>query len=417
MIVNTAQGGGGSLPLNLHVQPDEPAIKEGLWIKAPEKHAVKQITTKDTFVIGGSWRTGQTYPNIPYRNVGISSAISVGHKIYVCFYISRDFYLGIYDTDTNTWTTKIYYATSVSGGYSGTLWYNASDNCIVGFKLADNGYVQIAYDIAKDTLTGYNTTFSIPANYSPYCSSYNAVGINNVIYGLRADTEYDNNAGSYNTTITIYALDLYTMTESLIGKHVDSNTASNCGISYGTVYSNKIYFIYGSNGFCYGNKLCCFDLTTHEFKFWALPKTVDTTQRSMSIVQNILYIAAKGIDNSSVFYAFNIITETSVTLTIPISPDRMGNIITNCCVGSSLYLMDTDGTEYDQSMYVYDTTSETLPQNSLAILSGSIYRFILISTVKMLLETVMNNVWWYDTDFREYPTYIGDGTKFNKIKN
>jgi hypothetical protein len=68
--------------------------------------------------------------------------------------------------------------------------------------------------------------------------------------------------------------------------------------------------------------------------------------------------------------------------------------------------------------YVYDYQSETLTNNTLALLSGSTYIVKLITTSNInYFKTFFQEAWWYDTTFEEYPTYIGDGTSWTKIKN
>lgn len=46
--------GGARLKYNLFVQPDEPTIKDGLWIKAPEKKRIRSIVAKDNFFIANT---------------------------------------------------------------------------------------------------------------------------------------------------------------------------------------------------------------------------------------------------------------------------------------------------------------------------------------------------------------------------
>ncbi|QNO17687.1 hypothetical protein [Caproicibacterium amylolyticum] len=81
--------------------------------------------------------------------------------------------------------------------------------------------------------------------------------------------------------------------------------------------------------------------------------------------------------------------------------------------------------------------SQAEPANTLCLLKGIKNQFWVLGTEKLMKALPKNSAdilnseyysapkpdfsiddaWYYDTDFREYPTYIGDGTQWTKIKN
>lgn len=108
---------------------------------------------------------------------------------------------------------------------------------------------------------------------------------------------------------------------------------------------------------------------------------------------------------------YNITTTTSGTLTVPTVDFSWMLTVTNKA------LLTTLGPQ-GYAVHCYNFLSETLDANTLAILDGTNFAIKLIATSLIsFLKTFFSNIWWYDTDFKEYPTYIGNGTAWVKIKN
>lgn len=417
MIINTAPGGGGSkTDLNLFCQPDEPVIKEGLWIKTSTKQSINNIINKSSYVIGGTWRASNAIPNFPYFNSSIiESAAYLKNKI---FYLVRQSgadsngslptYIAIYDFSTKTYTTKS--GPTLQGG-------NASGMGAVykgGFLTSDGvsiiGYV---YGIGANGL--YVTRKKIVVNPDTL-----EITVSDTSLQLEINVKFGAAAGKYYTGfttdegLTVYSVDLSTFisTQEYL---LDEGHTSYFYYAVGCVYNNKLYFAicpyYPSS---YTTTLRIYDFATHtvttrtsNYSFWVQPYSL------MVAYQGSIYMS-RGTNSSPAttpeLFSYSISTGTFALL-----PGAPLSIYQLFAIGTHLV-----GTSYSTSTPVqcYDFISESLTSNALTLLDGINYKIALIKSGKISsLYSFFNNAWWYDADFEEYPTYIGNGAAFIKIKN
>lgn len=74
----------------------------------------------------------------------------------------------------------------------------------------------------------------------------------------------------------------------------------------------------------------------------------------------------------------------------------------------------------DMDVTMFDVTKDVLKNHTVALEDNPLYDARLYTSTdnKLYLRGLFGNVWLYENDdYQEYPTYIGDGTSWRKVKN
>ena len=415
MRVHTAQGGGGSLPLNLHVQPDEPAIKEGLWIQAPAKETVKRVINKSSFVIGGTFADS----GVPFAAKSDEGWFYVkrGKYIYYLDYFCANgdssgylaFYIDRYDITTKTKISAKLFETSYGTGLSKNLcyFYIKDDATLVfylSYQYGNGNYPGVCGTLNLNDFSTVTTT--APSTGLPL-SSLNST----MIYLGEDDTSVYFLYRYYNGSCYLISLDAIakaTGTGSALKQlYSSSDQLTNAGV-WGILVEGIVYYALQSSTVLH--MLNISDLTETTV---TMPTTVFVNSEYLrwAIYQNSLYIPA----NANTILVFDTITKTFSQITVSNPP-----------VTQELFVLfeDADNKRLlcafvaGSKLFYYNFESESLPENTLAVLDGAKYNVKLITSATMnFLRAVFNDAWWYSDNFNEYPTYIGDGSQWNKIKN
>ncbi|MGX8701512.1 Kelch repeat-containing protein, partial [Caproiciproducens sp.] len=83
MIINTAQGGGGSdLRLKVYAQPTEPAEKDGVWLKTALAEKIKKIVFDSNVWAAEQWQNPSLAADMPTARSEFCSAV-FGDEIYI----------------------------------------------------------------------------------------------------------------------------------------------------------------------------------------------------------------------------------------------------------------------------------------------------------------------------------------------
>lgn len=420
MIVNTAQGGGGGVKLNLFAQPDEPPEKEGLWVQTPEKHAVKQITTRDeTFAISGEWDNISFSDGLGRAEFSKSYYV-FGTKAFILYQdINPDpdgFHAVVFDSVTKTSTivhtfngnsiecTKVMY--KMMDGESSVLEMRYIEDAYSGY------YIQRAtfnFDTNEFVVTDNSSLFNEnPFSYSQYCATAfagtDSDGFTYWIYNKYPQSENGEDG------FGVAKVDFVTNTRSLISTFSNSPSITSTGGD-------------PSPGFIF-DKIICMRLGTS--------RTDNTKGHFYRIDTTTHAVTDLGLHDG--YGGRDIVCATSGKVFFPFSERRLSiyDIATNTWANTPSASTGVDGrifigfpdkvcalsAGFGSGSNTYHIISETLQSNVLAITNGRSYRTKIITTTNInAIPFWFANVWWYDTDFREYPTYIGDGTQWNKIKN
>ena len=411
---------GGAVSLNLFCQPDEPKMKDGLWIKSPEKNDVRRIISRESYDIGGDWRRKVDWPAVPSGVSLNQHPLRIGNKLY--FLQRKDtscqitFY-STFDISTHTWgqtQTDEAFSTSVyrkyamfdyfSGGKINVVIVDYSTSGSFLTIMNDDWYIKSieTYDPATDTWTSTAKT-----------GTFKTLG---AIIGRDGDNIYfqlDYYPGGSNTNAYYFrSYNTATNTYQAICTQDDGQERNGSWLFVSSVYLNgKIYMfrsiLYSNNS--YSNTLRVYDIDTGKYSDAARWDKFQTTVNNSTIDKHP--VAALGkiyspITGGNGVQVYDPRTDTWSTL-----PDvpKLWNY---------LFPLEDKFVAVGSDISIYDLQSEVLPKNTLALISGRENLITLISTRGIdSLNSSFSDVWWYDTNFREYPTYIGDGKQWNKIKN
>lgn len=416
MIVNTAQGEGGGAKLNLYCQPSLPIDRfDGICILTPEQHTVANVVSRDaTFAIGGTW-DNINFGNLPGRAEGPHTIIPYGSKALILYQncdASWAFYMWLFDAATNTFV----HITDLGNDYmANQIQVKIDYNTHICYMRIRNG----------SYLEYYQTAFS-----------------------FNFDTNVLTNLGS----ISVGTTDPWNVGNSYYFSTTPPDADGNCYWFANEWSSTECYFILYRA--CYG---------TNTFEFIAnhsIPGATGTSDKCpVALYDKTVYCKINFTENPSSslpqYYAVDTVNRTVTALTYPglTSDNRsmaavsMGKVFfQNMSNGFSLLVYDigsntwsttpnaaeylpdrllvglTDRVvaihDYNGTTNTYHLTSEALTANTLAITWGKSFLTNIIKTAKInAIRTYFANVWWYSTQFNEYPTYIGNGSSWIKIKN
>ena len=248
--LNFKQSGGTKL--NLFVQPDEPATKDGIWLKSATKEDIKKVVFDTNVWASGQWQNPSNAIDLP-RSLRSSCCAAVGDDIFI---------FGGYD-DNNNMLTAIYKYNTISntishvqdfprqtfgaccvaigkyiyifGGQTGTNWH--SDRCLS------------IYVYKFDTLS--NTLYAL--RDLPTAEEYSCAAIGNFIYlfPFNKNTcscyKYDIEKNDYSAIATI---------PSSYDIHLDINVYA---------YNGFIYIIGGGNKDTYSSYVLRYNVQTNTY--------------------------------------------------------------------------------------------------------------------------------------------------------
>lgn len=404
---------GGAVSLNLFCQPDEPKMKDGLWIKSPEKNDVRRIISRESYDIGGDWRQKVDWPAVPSGVELNQHPLRIGDKLYFLQRNASNQYIIFYSTfdiSTHTWGTTQTDDTSKIGGSAAFSYL--SDNKI-NEVIADYPSRGISIPNADE-----NWSIKSIETYSPATDTWTSVAKTGTfktlgtVIGRDGDNIYfqgteSNYFRSYNTATNTY--------QEIVIVRAPYEQGLTYYLDVNSVYSNgKIYmFITIQDPYhTFSDSLRIYDLDTGKY-------TDAAAGDKFRIYSSILYpTAAFGKiyspisdtqDKSKTTGGVQVYDpRTDTWSTLPVAPKPWTYLF---AADNKIIALGTD-------FSVYDLKSEVLPKGTLALISGRENLITLISTRGIdSLNSSFSDVWWYDTNFREYPTYVGDKKQWNKIKN
>ena len=187
---------------------------------------------------------------------------------------------------------------------------------------------------------------------------------------------------------------------------------------------------------------------TVEYDYGIFATNLDTMTSSnlissypWSYVSRVYFTVLKGhdlfINGGGTIYSYNLDTNTYTTWDSAPTTNYYEWMVEALGHGLLLLGKTTSATTDNMSeIKQFVQTSEAQQSGTLCILTGSAHPFKILN-IKALLTHLpkytnapvqsnmyhaeddfsLHDAWYYDTDFREYPTYIGDGAKWTKIKN
>ena len=400
------EAGSGGSSLNIFMQEDEPASKEGVWLQTDADYnnivSVSSISDYDEDLVHVWLKTGHTD-----RSYSRSGFAVVGDYIYL---------FGGYSDGLNTLSKsacKFNVKTKVATPIADLpIIVRACACAAVGTDIYIFGGRSSSSNVANaykyDTLTGmYTAITNIPIAKS--CITCCAVGTNIYIIGGYEGSNYTVSPTMhvYNTlddTYTAYSIPFYTSGHqcAAVGTNIYIMGSVN-NIGNGTYDSYKI------------------DTTTNEITKLSsrIPAAGLTVVCSFG---DLIYFSIHG---RSEFYEYNTITDSYSTKTAIPRPYK----------SNSTAMLQIDGTIYEVLSYHSSAASDEIykvrmvdaircEDNSILIEQGitNNYNTQLLSSDNIInrLLFLFDDVAYYSTENglnKTIPTYYGDGTQWIKFKN
>lgn len=186
-----------------------------------------------------------------------------------------------------------------------------------------------------------------------------------------------------------------------------------------TMYGDSFYF-------ATNNSLIKYNVATKESETYNYPSSY-TGVPSVTIVGSQIFITNMSLSTKKT-YLFDL--ETKLFKQIEHNDTHI--YTDNCLMCESnnkmmifpaKYVRDQDRNERDEAdmdVTAFDITKDTLKNGTVAIEDNPIYdaKFYESTDGELYLRGLFGNVWLYENDdYQEYPTYIGNGTSWRKVKN
>lgn len=229
-------GSGGSGKLNVYAQMDEPAKKEGIWLKTDD--TFNKITNDNQLYFTNDWTDPtlniQADSPVPYSNKSIFSAV-INEKIYVILEgyqvnSATGHGLYIYDPVANTWTLKV--STFPSTNFDGSAMVAVgTDLYFMGGFTTSSVSTAYKYDTIANTWTQITNV--------PFVTTSPAITlVGRKIYVFGGSTSYGGGVGD---KAAVYDIDTNTWTQLLNLPLANTTNYTNAHLYNGNIYFMQSY--------------------------------------------------------------------------------------------------------------------------------------------------------------------------------
>lgn len=435
--------GGARLKYNLFVQPDEPDVKDGLWIKTSNQKGFNDVVMRASFNQVGTFDSKYLNNDGGYASLNL---INIGGYLYA--------FGGSRWTSQNATKARNIYKYSLTQDTWELEQAGVSPLFPTGVKVDNSIYLMggakgssPAPYVGLDTAIVYNpytkTISQLPQMpVCVYCAS--GCSIDKTIYvGIGYGQEgYNGTSGwisgqyslhpfSYNTSTQTYAILTSPVTSGMLHL-VSVSDELYAFIGFVVSPTSTKDFVY----YKYSFDTQTWNQITAEFINDTLYTHAISEATGIGVVENNLYFSgATGYADSGDKETFTLNVKTNGIATIAVPDDVTGGRAVGMCnVNGILYIRFNDNANL-KSFCMLPVEPVNLLDGTLAIRTGGTYKIRLLDDSKLLSQLKkfssdlitekmkaekywsFSDAWLYTTDFQPYPTYIGDGTQWTKIKN
>ncbi len=401
---NKSKGGSGGdgTSQNIFCQLDEPTIKKGIWLQAERE--IEHITTDEEIFIAGTWADDGIYPSVPYpfQQGG-------GAQIGTDIYLFGSTVSGYYKTAKkyNTLTKSYSNLTSVPADFSRSICVEAVGTNIYLF----GGYnIKTAYKY--DTLTDtYTQITNVPTPAPVFYNGASAVvGTDIYLFGndYNVTSDYQKYAYKYDTLT-----DTYTRLANI-------PTSFNWGVA--KAVGNYIYlFNYKYNT----TTVYKYNISNNSYSSaGTVPNYMSIMNTAAAVVGTDIYLFGGNPGNSPTTKACKYSTISNTFTELTDLPYAIGGSNAEN-VGDKIYVLGgSSSTSGYNKLQVLNLTNKTYSANTVVIAQGKYkkvgYEIELYSNEKNQVAPIypFADAWFYSNQLEtNIPTYYGDGTNWNKIKN
>lgn len=369
---------GGGITPNVFLQPNEPSIKEGIWLQ--DDTLTFDNIAFDADISGEeNWDITNDYGSLPYSFYD-GAIISIDNDIYLFGGASSTKVTYKYNTVTKQFT-KLSDIPVAFFEHTATL--VGTNVYLIGGRLNNPVY---KYDTLTDT---YTALTSLPSNLR--FVSATAIGTNIYIFGNNGNN--GNYIYKYDTLANTFTK-MTALTPAAVRYHITASVGKN------------IYIFYGTNTYKYDTiNDTCVSLSTSPLTF--------NGGGIASIGANIYLFEGYSV------YKYDTLTDTFTQL-----EDGSLNLVRSHTVtinNNQIYILG--GANTQQKIKVFSINTKTYEDNSILISqSAGDYATQLVSmprtTGRMLFH--FYDAWHYTQAnglSKTIPTYYGNGTEWVKFKN
>lgn len=418
--VNVSGGGG----LNIFTQNNEPAVKEGVWIKTTNKY--RYLYFDSSIFLRDDWNDVNvlSYPDSPQT---INKAASVYHDNKVYFIGGAATATGssginslrVYDLQTNTWSFLANCPVGIIDARA-VVYQNVIYVCL-GTVASTISNVIYAYDIATNT-------WSNKVNSSSFANGSAVNLVEDKIYLI---------GGRNQAGVVVNQALIYDITNNSLSVMPSFNIPN---IYCGSVYSNGYIYCVGGVGQNSNNaipSLTRVDINTgFSTQLNPMPVALAGTVYSTFLFENKIYVlGGERVYNSTnindfynYVYVYDIANDSwdALDTPIPYNVSRGTSVYGN---NGIYYFGGVNATNVILSTRKLNFSAKTFPNNSLVFLrggirTGSYYAAFSSVNVNILgdsnvsrLLSPFDDVYYYVNDnLVSYESYYGDGNQWIKFK-
>lgn len=436
-IVHSNSSGKKRLKLNVFCRPTEPESKDGIWIQSPESVSMLAFKTSKYFAQVGRFMGATGYKSIIMNQghtssnyyrvfcwrplIGNNCVMFSGAELYANSRDTVGLYttLTFYDINKHTFSKKNIFSessgTSTSHESCGfnVFEYNDHFYAYCNFQsltssdsLRTRSSLVIKYDKNGNEIersTDYSN--AIPFNYF-------IIGtVRQEVYALSGARIWSIPSDYKSTTLYKVALNGFTPQFSQVATIPEVNVSQRCI----AISGNCLYFARAT-------ELLEYNTITKTIKTFPYP-TPYTSEPQICVAGNQILITIMSLIEKRTFL-FNIESKSFQQLAHD-DPHQysfcsMYANLDQVLIFPGAYYSEESSNADDMNITAFDLTKTVLENKTVAIEDSPTYDAILCSDPEddVYLRGFFGNVWLYNqNEYQEYPTYIGDGESWRRVKN
>ena len=377
---------------NVFCQEAEPPGKEGIWLQTSRTY--DNILMKDHFAIGGQWDAKAEMRPIPTKREAFR-VVSDGERIYCIGGIetgTRQYSasIEIYDIRTNLWTLGA--VADIPRASFGCVLHDGLIYCIGGEN--SEGLL--------DSVSIYNTRRDVWSTGRPLPKPNRDMGCG--VYGARIFTV--GGLGECERSVLAYSV--------VSGAWEEISQSPTPRLSAGVaLYGSRLYCI---GGYRSNNTADYYDIAENTWTSCANMPLIGSGTGDFDFgceisEEKIYCIGGRDKNYVKVYDVYH--NTWSVGEHAPVPLSRFSCFGT-ALVDRDIYVMTND------AMPVYHISTEQMADNTLAILDypNRYSTKIITNSPADYIRLYFGDVWIYrNGKMQRYPTFVGDGTRWSKIKN
>lgn len=442
-------GGGEPLKLNIYCQPDEPERKDGIWIQSPNKVSSYKIDLRKYFAQVGNFlgKTGYQSTRLAlhgdndndkfhryYGRYLWRPIVGNGHIFFVnaqrYYHVTwptngEHTYLDKFNKENKAFSYELIF--QPDEGNSGSKANNVWSGNTNFFEFDDYMYIYCRF-YWYDSYSGKRLESYLVNKYdkkgvllSSSDTKTDQLPFDIFVLGTVRQEIYALKAATWVKTIAplISATELYKVTLNGLTPTVTYyDTIPSVYASQRTtaIYDSYLYFVTKT-------QLIKYNTATKESETYTLPFTYSIAPTIYTVGGQIFICCMSLVEKQT--YLFDI--DSKLFSRLPHDDTHSYYHASLMCAdkGKLLifpprYVNESSEVSSDLDVTQFDITKDILKNGTVALEDNPIYDAKLYESIdkKLYIRGLFGDVWLYeDGDYQDYPTYVGNGVSWRKVKN